>query len=80
MLSCQTTREEEELARAIAESCRMADEAAAHAPALLSGPRPLSEVADEYSSGGRAELYAAKVAFLGRIYASFRRVRGELLA
>ena len=66
--------EEEALARALAESAAMAS---TELPPLISTPLPLQNLAAEYSSGSRADLYSAKARHLEQRYAAIRRVRGD---
>eukprot|EP00908_Phaeocystis_cordata_P008054 Transcript_18720.p2 GENE.Transcript_18720~~Transcript_18720.p2 ORF type:complete len:150 (-),score=57.15 Transcript_18720:3-452(-) len=66
--------EEAALARALAESAAMAS---TELPPLISTPLPLQNLAAEYSSGSRADLYGAKARHLEQRYAAIRRVRGD---
>ena len=46
-------------------------------PPLISTPLPLQNLAAEYSSGSRADLYSAKARHLEQRYAAIRRVCGD---
>ena len=68
-------REQEQLRRAVAES--MKGKGAVQAGELISKPLPLSELAEEYAQGQRADLWRAKAHLLEGRYANIRRVRGD---
>ena len=67
--------EEEALQKAMEES-RSAAQTNTVSP-LVSVPLALTEVANEYASGNRADLWRAKTRHLARKYQSIQRVRGD---
>merc|ERR550514_812086 len=68
--------EENELAKAIAESVRLAACPTA-VPHDVQAPTTLEEFRAEYNRGARAALFQAKATLLARRYATLRRVRGD---